>query len=143
MYTLSNRGALAAVDGAPVPETGILLPRLSQTILAQLMVVSTGAPATFNLRSAIEASMDGGGTWFQMCRFADITAVGSQILRAASATTVQDATVTASSLASSSASPVVTDTPWPRLLRAVTMLQALTGGTAPTISATIVFELGD
>jgi hypothetical protein len=143
MYTLSNRGALAAVDANPVADAQVLLPRLSQTILAQLQVVSTGTPATYALRAAIEASMDGGSTWFQMCRFADVTADGTQIMRAASATTVQDATVTASSLNSASASPVITDTPWPRILRAVTKLQTLTGGASPTVAATIVFELGD
>lgn len=143
MYTLSARGALAAVDGAPVNDTALLLPKLSQTILASLSVVSTGAPATYALRAAIEASMDGGTTWLQVCRFQDVTADGVQLLRAASATTVADAITAASALGSAAVAPAVTDTPWPRTIRAVTKLQTLTGGAAPTITAVILFEMGD
>lgn len=143
MFTISTRGAIAAVDGAPVPEAAILLPRLSSVLLVQCSSVSTGAPASYALRAALEASMDGGLTWQQVVRFQDFVADGAQLVRAAAQTTVGDATIAASNLGAAAGAPVVVETPWPRLVRCVTKLQSLTGGVAPTITPTIVLELGD
>lgn len=141
MYTLANRQAIAATDGAPVLGTAIAVPRIPMMAVATIMVSSTGSPASQKVAAAIEVTQDG-TNWYQVVRFTDITADGGQVARAASNTTVGDATLAAANLGSAAASPTVVDTPWAHQgIRATTQLQTLTGGAAPTITVVILLSI--
>ncbi len=142
MYTLSNRGALAATDGSPVVDTAQFFPKQVRIAVVTCVVVTTGAPATFNYRAAVEVSPDG-VNWEQVIRFTDFTAVGMQVARMMGATLISDATGAVSALTGAAASPVLIDTPWPRYIRAVTMLQAMTGGASPTVAGYIELDVGN
>lgn len=121
-------------------DNAILLPQLHFGIVATLNVVSTGAPASYALRAAIEVSHNG-TDWFQVVRWQDVVADGVSFFRAA-AQAAASATLNAaaSNLANAAGAAVVVETPWPRNIRAVTKLQTLTGGTVPTITATMLLS---
>lgn len=141
MFTLASRD-ITAVDGAPVNATAIPLSRIAELIVATHIVTVTGGPTTYDMRAAIEASLDGGTTWHQVARFKDVTnaATASQIIRASGITAIGSADVAASNLANAAAAAVVAETPWPLLLRAVTKLQTLTGGTTPHVLSAVSLE---
>jgi hypothetical protein len=141
MFTLASRD-VTAVDGAPVNGTAITLGRIPEKIVATFIVSTTGTPTTYDMRAAIEASVDGGTTWHQVVRFKDNTnaATPSQIVRAASQTAIGSVDIAASALGSAAAAAVVTEPPYPVTLRAVTKLQTLTGGTTPHIISSVLLE---
>jgi hypothetical protein len=142
MYSLASRD-ITAVDGAPVPAAPIVLPRLPLAIVASHVVTVTGAPATFDMRAAIEASPDGGTTWYQVVRFKDITnaAALSQIVRGYSVTAISAADIVASVLGNAAAAAVLFEPPWEIVLRAVTKLQTLTGGTSPHVLSAVQLDV--
>ena len=142
-YTLSSRD-ITATDGSPVNGTAISLPSIPQSVVATHVVTTTGTPTTYDMRGAVEASVDGGTTWHQVMRFKDITnaAAASQIIRGLGQTAIASADIAASNLGNAAASAVVVDTPYPTMLRAVTKLQTLTGGTTPHILSSVVLEVG-
>lgn len=142
MATLASRN-LTAVDSAPVNGAATSHPRMPDVVLATFKVATTGTPATFDMRAAVEASYDDGATWMQVVRFADITnsSPSARVARAKGAVAAAEGASGGSALGSAQASPgVVAETPWPVLLRAVTKLETLTGGTSPHVVATVQVE---
>jgi hypothetical protein len=80
MATLASRN-LTAVDSAPVTGAAMSLPRMPDAVVATFSVSVTGAPSAFDMRAAVEASLDDGATWAQVVRFADLTAAGARVAR--------------------------------------------------------------
>lgn len=140
--TLSSRD-LAATDGAPVNGTTETLEKVPVSIVAGYIVTTTGTPATWDMRAAIEASFDGGTVWHQVLRFKDLTnaVTANQIVRGYGQTAIASADVTASVLGNAAAAAVVVEPPWPIVVRAVTKLQALTGGTAPHVLSAVYLQV--
>lgn len=141
--TLSSRD-LVAVDGAPVNGTAESLGQVPVRIVAGYVVSTTGTPTTWDMRAAIEASFDGGTNWHQVLRFKDLTnaVTANQIVRASGLTAIASADVAASALGSAAAAATVVEPPWPIMVRAVTKLQTLTGGTAPHILSAVYLQVG-
>src|SRR4051812_10032975 len=132
MFTLASRD-LTVVDGAPVNGTAQALTRVPEKLVASFLVSVTGGPTTYDMRAAIEASVDGGTTWHQVVRFKDITNAQTlnQIVRALAQAAISSADIVASVLGNAAAAAVLFEPPWPVLVRGVTKLQTLTGGTTP------------
>jgi hypothetical protein len=91
------------------------------------------------VRCAIEVSVDG-VNWHQVARFPDQTAVGgaARVARLPGAAAAAEAAEAASALNTASGAAVLADGVMPVMVRAVTKLQTLTGGTAPTVTITVV-----
>ena len=140
VYTLSARD-LTATDGSPVNGTAIVLPRMASRVVASHVVTTSGSPTGYDMRAAIEVSFDGGTTWHQVLRFKDITnaAALSQTVRCGANTTLSEDIAT-SSLGTTASTAVTTQLPWASMMRAVTKLQTLTGGTAPHILSSVLLE---
>ena len=136
-HVLASRSALAAVDGAPVNGTAFIIKGLA--LYVEFIYTVTGGPATLNVRCAIETSVDG-NSWHQLIRFVDQTAVGgaTRVGRVGQgATAGAEAALAASDLTAAAGAAVVSDGAIGNQIRAVTMLQAMTGGTSPTVTITV------
>lgn len=142
MFTLASNDQ-TGTDGAQVNQTAITLGRMPEKIVAIFTVSTTGSPTTWDSRAAIEASIDGGTTWHQVVRFKDLTnaVTALQIVRGSGQTAIASADVAAAALNGAAAAAVVVDTPWPLMLRAVTKLQTLTGGSSPHVISKVFLEV--
>jgi hypothetical protein len=130
------------VDGAPVAAATVSLTRVAEDVIASFVVSTTGGPTTYDMRAAIEITVDGGTTWHQVCRFKDITNAQTlnQIVRASGLAAISSADIAASALGSAAAAAAVADSPWPASVRAVTKLQTLAGGATPHVIALVTLE---
>lgn len=137
IVTLASRAALAAVDSSPVTGTEQRLP--GRAFAATFIVSTTGSPTTYDARACIETSTNG-TTWHQVLRFKDITnaATANQFVRLPGITAAASADfVTSDTGGTAAASATIVDAPWPVLVRAITNLETLTGGTSPTVTLTV------
>lgn len=132
----TTRAAIASVDGAPI--SGTALSFSGRTLYAEFDYSTTGAPASVSVRAAIEGSVDG-TNWDQLVRFPDQTNTTSavRVVRLGNAPVGIEAPLSASALGTASTLGALTDTVVPPQLRAVTMLQTLSGGTSPTVTINI------
>lgn len=126
---------LTATDGGNVNAAPVHLEFVPDKLVVGFAATTTGSPTTYEVRMGIEGSFDG-STWFQLLRLGDITnaAVGPRFVRLPGAAAAADAAAAALSLGASSAGGTITaDAPWPRMIRGVSRLATLSGGTAPHV----------
>lgn len=142
MTVLLNRAGVAAAEGAAVNGSGKNVSLTGGAALG-LIVTLTGAPTTYSARVVVEGSFDG-TNWHKLVRFKDVTntATGHRFVRVPSITAVSRADVAADTLGSAEATGTEVDTPWPAMLRASTRVDALSGGTTPTVSIRVDVESG-
>lgn len=140
MAILVARSGLAAVDGAPVIGPTISVQDVKNGLSATFAYTTTGGPATINVRAKIEMSTDG-ANWHDLIRFIDQTTVGgaSRIARLPLVVAASESALTQTALTTVAGSAVLSDGGLGEdfLMRAHTMLQALTGGSSPTVSIVV------
>jgi hypothetical protein len=136
---------ITTADGATVNGAAVSFGKSVKQVVATFVVTTSGSPTTYDMRAALEASVDGGTNWYQMARFADITnaVTNNRLVRAMGATAGAESAQGVSNLASAQTSPgTVVDAPWPVMIRCVSKLSALTGGASPHVLATVTIEVG-
>lgn len=127
-----SRTGVSAADGAQVESTAVDV--RGQALYAEFEYSTTGSPTTVEVRGAVEVSVDG-TNWHEVIRFADktdtagVTQVGRIGLGGAGG--VVD--LAGSNLNSAAASGSVKDGPIPVKARLVSKVEALSGGTSPTV----------
>ena len=132
---LADRSGLAAADGAPVVGPAFTCNTVESGLLTTFSYSTTGGPATINVRAKIEVSTDG-SNWHDLVRFIDQTTTGGavRIARLQLLGTAAESGTTQTALTTVAAAAVLSDGAIGTgvLMRAHTMLQALTGGASPT-----------
>lgn len=134
---------VSATDGAQVNGSSFRLENQPGPVTVGVVVTTTGTPTTYDARTAIEGSVDGGTTWFQLIRMADVTnaAPNARYARLGGLGAASESAPGVSALAGAAASATISfDAPWPSVVRVVTKLQTLTGGSTPTVTWTVVVE---
>lgn len=129
---LADRTPVAA-DGAPVASSQVRLN--GQSLYVEFEYTVTGAPTAVEVRAGIDGSIDG-VNWHQLVRFPDQSSTSSakRVARLPAQAAAAEAAVAASALDTASAAAVLSDGALPLMLRAVTKLQTLTGGTSPSVA---------
>lgn len=133
---------ITATDGANVNATPVVLEAIPDALAIGYVATTTGGPTTYECRIGVEGSFDG-VTWFQLLRVGDITnaATGPRFIRLPGITAAADAAGAALSLGASSAGGTITfDAPWPRLIRGVSRLATLSGGSSPHVLPTLFLQ---
>lgn len=139
---LANRSAIAATDTSAGVTSASTTVSTVYGAVASLIVSTTGSPTGYAVNARIDGSLDGGTTWQQLLRFKDVTNTQTlnQYVRLSGVTAPASSDYALGAIDSAAASATVVDTPWPTLLRAVTELKTLTGGTAPTVNIAVYVQ---
>lgn len=136
---------ITSTDGGNVNAAAVAFGKSIKQIVTTFVVTTTGSPTTYDMRAAIEATVDGGTNWFQVCRFADITnaVTSNRVFRSAGLAVAGESAQAGAALTNAQTSPGTgLDCPWPVQVRAVTKLVTLSGGASPHVLATVTIEVG-
>lgn len=139
---LANRSGIAATDTSAGVTSATATVSTVYGAVASLIVSTTGSPTGYAVNARIDGSVDGGTTWQQLLRFKDVTnaASSNQYVRLSGVTAPASSDYALAAIDTAAGSAVIVDTPWPTLLRAVTELKTLSGGTAPTVSIAVYVQ---
>ncbi len=141
MTILAKRSGLTGVDGAQVIGQPVPVDVGPEGVLGTFRYTVAPAAATINVRAKIQVSTDG-VVWHDIARFIDQTdldgAGAERIARLPSVAAAAESAVTDTNLTTAAGAAVLSDVASGRLLmRAVTMLQTLTGGGTPTVGIVV------